>query len=242
MFDFLERTALVMGAPAVEALERASMAVLGLGGVGGSAAEALCRAGVGHLLLVDSDQVSHSNLNRQLLALHSTQGQYKTEAARRRLLDINPQCDITVVRSFYLPENSDFLFDWGPHVVLDAIDTVTAKLHLAQACRDRDIGLVSSMGTGNRKDPSCLRLGDVSQTAGNGCPLARVMRRELKKRGVEQLETVYSVELPVKSVCAESEKGRHAPGSTPFVPPAAGYLLAFGAVRQYLRRQGLWPE
>ena len=230
MWDFLERTALLLGQERMERLEGSRVAVLGLGGVGGSAAEALCRAGVGSLLLVDSDTVSPTNLNRQLLATRDTLGRAKTEAARERLMSVNPLCHVETAARFYLPEDSGFLYDWKPDYVLDAVDTVAAKLHLAEECRRRGIPLTSSMGTGNRLDPSQLRLGDISQTAGNGCPLCRVMRRELKRRGVEALEVVYSLEVPVKGVCAGADHGRHSPGSSAFVPPAAGCLLAWACV------------
>ena len=227
MWDFLERTALILGRDALERLEGSRVAVLGLGGVGGSAAEALCRAGVGSLLLVDSDAVSPSNLNRQLLATRDTLGMAKVQAARARLEAVNPLCRVETAARFYLPEDSDFLYRWEPDYVLDAVDTVTAKLHLAQECRKRGIPLTSSMGTGNRLDPSLLRLGDISETTGNGCPLCRVMRRELKRRDVPALEVVYSLEPPAKGVCAGSDHGRHSPGSSAFVPPAAGCLLAW---------------
>ncbi len=230
MWEYLERTALVLGQEALEKLSRARVAVLGLGGVGGTAAEALCRAGVGRLLLVDSDRVSLSNLNRQLLATRQTLDMDKTQAARERLAAINPHCQVETARRFYLPEDSAFLYDWEPDYVLDAVDTVTAKLHLARECQDRGIPLTASMGTGNRLDPSRLRLGDISETAGNGCPLCRVMRRELRRQGVDRLEVVYSLELPARGICAEAENGRHSPGSSPFVPPAAGYLLAWACV------------
>lgn len=234
MFDFLERTVPILGEAALERLANTRIAVLGLGGVGGAAAEALCRSGVGSLLLVDNDTVSRSNCNRQLIATAHTVGQPKCDAARERLLSINPNCNITSAQRFYLPEESDFLYDWQPHCVLDAIDTVTAKLHLAAECQGRGIPLLSSMGTGNRTDPSQLRLGDVSQTAGTGCPLTRILRRELKRRGVTSLTVVFSAEPPRKSICVESANGRHSPGSTAFVPPAAGFLLAYGAVKRIL--------
>lgn len=234
MFDFLERTLPVLGSEALERLENSRVALLGLGGVGGAAAEALCRAGVGHLLLVDNDTVSASNRNRQLIATTATLGLAKTAAAKERLALINPSCQVTTLQRFYLPEESSFLYDWQPDCVLDAIDTVTAKLHLAERCRELNIPLISSMGTGNRLDPSRLRLGSIGDTAGTGCPLTRIMRRELGKRGITQLQVVYSQEPPVKSVCVESEHGRHSPGSTAFVPPAAGFLLAYGAMAQLL--------
>ena len=235
MWEYLSRTAAVVGEEALERLADSRVALLGLGGVGGTAAEALCRLGVGHLLLVDHDRVELTNLNRQLLATRATLGQEKTRAARERLLAINPALDLETREVFYLPEESDFLMDWKPDLVLDAIDTVSAKLHLAQECRARGIPLISAMGTGNRLDPSRLRLGDLPETAGNGCPLARIMRRELKKRGIEHLPVVYSTEPAAKGLCVGGENGRHSPGSTALVPPAAGYLLAYGAFRELTR-------
>ena len=231
MFEFLERSVPVMGEKNILKLENARVAVLGLGGVGGAAAEALCRAGVGNLLLIDNDTVSMSNCNRQMIATADTVGQQKTQAAQDRLLAINPKCKIEVYNRFYLPEESDFLYQWKPHCVIDAIDTITAKLHLAETCAKEDILLYSSMGTGNRMDPTQITYGDIQDTAGNGCPLAKVMRRELKKRGVYHLNVVFSTEPAIKSVCLSSDNGRHAPGSTPFVPPVAGYTLAYCAVK-----------
>ncbi len=231
MWDFLGRTALVVGQDALDRLRGARVALLGLGGVGGAAAEALCRLGVGRLLLVDHDVVEESNLNRQILATRQVLGQPKTQAARRRLASISPGLVIETAETFYLPEESDFLYDWRPDLVLDATDTVSAKLHLARECEARGIPLISAMGTGNRLDPSRLRLGDVWETAGNGCPLARIMRRELRRRGVEHLLTVYSQEPPLRGLCAGEANGRHSPGSTALVPPAAGYLMAYGAFR-----------
>lgn len=234
MFDFLERTAPILGETALDRLKNTRIAVLGLGGVGGAAAEALCRSGVGHLLLVDHDAVSSSNRNRQLLATTATLGVPKAMVAAARLRDINPYCDVTAIQQFYQPTDCDFLYDWQPDCVLDALDTVAAKLHLAAECPKRGIPLLSSMGTGNRLNPSLLRLGDIADTGGNGCPLARVMRQELKRQGTPCLRVVYSTEPPVKSICADTANGRHSPGSTAFVPPAAGFLLAYGAVAQIL--------
>lgn len=240
MFDFLTRAVPVLGEPALKRLRESRVALLGLGGVGGSAAEALVRLGVGHLLLVDGDTVDTSNRNRQLLALTSTEGQPKTQAAADRLLGINPSLELTLENRFVLPENAGFLFDYCPDLVLDAVDTVTLKLYLAEQCYARGIPLLSSMGTGNRFDPTALRLGDIAQTAGNGCPLARVIRRELRKRAVPALQVVYSIEPPARSVCTGGENGRHSPGSTALVPPVAGYLLAYGALLALAG--GLLPE
>ncbi|MEG1943347.1 MAG: tRNA threonylcarbamoyladenosine dehydratase [Angelakisella sp.] len=234
MFDFLERCVPILGEEALEKLAASRVALLGLGGVGGAAAEALCRSGVGNFLLIDNDEVSRSNCNRQLIATALNVGQPKVEAARERLLSINPRCNIETAQRFYLPEDSDFLYEWQPHCVLDAIDTVTAKLHLAEECQHRGIPLLSSMGTGNRTDPSKLCLGDISETAGTGCPFTRIMRRELKKRGVTSLTVVFSTQPAVKSVCVAAENGRHSPASTAFVPPAAGFLLAYGVVKRIL--------
>lgn len=232
------RTTALLGDSSPQRLARARVAVLGLGGVGGAAAEGLVRAGVGHLLLIDKDVFDLSNLNRQILSDLSLVGQPKIEGALRRFSSINPQAELTLKQEFYLPENSGFLWEFQPDYVVDAIDTVTAKLHLAQTCCEKGIPLLTCLGTGNRLDPSRLTVGDISQTAGISCPLARVMRRELKKRGVAQLETVYSTEVPAKTIVDDSH-GRHSPGSSPFVPPAAGYLMASVVVR---RLCGLLPE
>ena len=194
--EWLQRTEVLLGEDAVSRLSQQTVVILGLGGVGGAAAEAVCRMGVGRMILVDSDRVDCTNLNRQLLATTDTVGQSKCLSAKKRLLSINPELDIICHEQFFLPENAGFLWEEQPDLILDAIDTVTAKLYLAQECQERGIPLVTCLGTGNRLDPSQLRWGDISQTSGCGCPLARVMRRELKKRGVLQQTVIYSVELP----------------------------------------------
>ncbi len=237
MGDWKARTRLALGDGAVELLAGRRVAVLGLGGVGGSAAEALCRAGVGHLLLIDGDRVDETNLNRQLIATRETIGMRKVAAAELRLHAIAPETDITPADEFFLPENSDFLWSWGPDMVIDACDTVTAKLALAVQARERNIPLLCCLGTGNRLHPECLRLGDIGETAGCGCPLARVMRRELRRRGIERLTVLYSVEQPTKAV-ADSDAGRHPPGSVSFVPSAAGYILAGECVRELISSKG----
>lgn len=234
MEEWLCRTGLLLGEEGLLRLAGARVALLGLGGVGGACAEALCRAGGGSLMLVDNDEVSMSNLNRQLIATLDTIGRPKAEAMADRLRSINPQIGLTLCRQFYLPENSAFLYDWKPDLVLDAIDTVTAKLHLAQECRRLEIPLVSCLGTGNRLSPQCLTAGDIAETASTGCPLARVMRRELRRRGIEHLRVVYSTEPAQKAVAEEDSNGRHPPGSISFVPPVAGYILAAEGVRLLL--------
>ena len=191
---------------------------------------------MGHLLLIDHDRVDLTNLNRQLVATREVVGWRKTDAQEKRLRSICPEGDFTFTPEFYLPENHAFLFDWSPAFVVDAIDTVTAKLHLAQECQTRHVPLVTCLGTGNRLDPSQLRIGDICETAnGCGCGLARVMRRELKKRGVTSQTVLYSLETPRKTVCPDSQNGRHAPASIAFVPPAAGYLIASYVVRRLLQ-------
>ena len=229
----LERTELFLGKAAIEKLKNARVAVMGLGGVGSAAAEALLRAGVGHLLFIDGDTVDETNINRQLLATYETVGLDKVEAARLRFEKIAPDCDITYKKEFYLPENSDFLYDWNPDYIIDAIDTVTAKLHMAEECKKRGIKLLMCLGTGNRLDPEKLKIGDISETAGCGCPLARVIRKELKKRGIEKQTVLFSTE-EAKKAALDSENGRHAPGSISFVPPVAGYILAGKCVRDII--------
>ncbi|MBR2041814.1 MAG: tRNA threonylcarbamoyladenosine dehydratase [Oscillospiraceae bacterium] len=228
-----ERTELFLGKEATEKLNNARVAVIGLGGVGGSAAEALLRAGIGHLLFIDGDEIDETNINRQLLATDETVGMDKTEAAKKRFSLINPNADMTFLKEFYLPENSGFLYDWKPDYIIDAIDTVTAKLHIAEECRKRGINLLMCLGTGNRLDPEKLHIGDISETSGCGCPLARVMRKELKKRGIEKQKVLFSTE-EAKKAALDSEGGRHAPGSISFVPPAAGYILAGKCVRDII--------
>lgn len=233
--EWLQRTETLLGTPAIDTLSQKTVVVLGLGGVGGAAAEAVCRMGVGKIVLVDNDTVDITNLNRQLFATADMVGQSKCLAAKKRLLSINPDLEVLCYEQFFLPENADFLFAHQPDLILDAIDTVTSKLYLSQECQRRSIPLITCLGTGNRLDPSMLRWGDISQTSGCGCPLARVMRRELKKRGVEKQTVVYSIELPAKAICSGGEEnGRHSPASCAFVPPAAGYLMASVGIRKLL--------
>ena len=239
MSHWQARTALILGESALSRLADARVAVLGLGGVGGSAAEALCRAGVGHLLLVDHDTVDETNLNRQLFATRDVLGKKKCLVAKQRLSTIHPEAEILAADQFYLPDNCNFLFDFKPDYVVDAIDTVTAKLHLAKACWERGIPLIACLGTGNRLDPSKLTVGDIADTSGCGCPLARVLRRELKKQGVPRLRVVFSTEQPLPAqVAADSPAGRHSPGSSPFVTPAEGCLLASVVVRDCCQMDG----
>ena len=233
--DIFARQRLLMGDAAMERLAQATVAVFGVGGVGSYVVEALARSGVGRLLLVDHDQVSPTNLNRQLIALHSTLGQRKVEAARERIRDINPAALVELYPQFITPENLPGFPLEDCSYVVDAIDTVSAKLALIQRCQELGVPILSSMGTGNKLDPARLELADISQTS--VCPLARVMRRELKKRGILHQEVLYSQEPPISPAPAaggeENPPGRRAvPGSTAFVPAAAGLIIAGQVVRR----------
>lgn len=227
------RTEMLLGPVAVEKLRRARVAVFGLGGVGGYVVEALARGGIGALDLVDSDTVSQSNLNRQLLALRSTLGLPKTEAARRRILDIDPGITVKTWELFYNADTAD-AFDLGVYdYIVDAIDTVSAKLLLAERAVAAGTPIISSMGTGNKLDPSAFRVADLAKTSMD--PLARVMRRELGKRGIRHLKVVFSPEEALTPQGgreeAESLGKRQIPGSVSFVPGAAGLILAGEVIR-----------
>ena len=225
--EFL-RTAMLLGEEAVEKLQKARVAVFGIGGVGGYTLEALARAGVGALALIDNDTVSRSNINRQLLATHSTVGLPKVEAGKQRVLDINPDCRVTTWQVFYTPETAD-QFDFTRYdYIVDAIDTVTGKLQLIQAAKEAGTPIICCMGTGNKLDASAFEVEDISKTT--MCPLARIMRKELSKRGIKHLKVVYSQEEAMTPHGAEEEAAalgkRQSPGSVSFVPGAAGLILA----------------
>lgn len=242
MSDQFIRTRLLIGDEPLERLKNAKVAVFGVGGVGGYAVEALARSGVGTLHLYDDDTVSESNLNRQIAALHSTIGRPKAEVMAARVRDINPDCQAEAFRIFYLPQNADEVDLSQYDYVVDCIDTVTAKLELVTRCTALQIKIISAMGTGNKFDPSALVVTDLSKT--QGCPLARTMRKELRKRGISHLKVVCSTELPTSPLrpadfeppeTTDTRPGsaarRDTPGSTPFVPAAAGLLLASTVVR-----------
>lgn len=240
------RTELLLGREAMEVLRQSRVAVFGIGGVGGYTVEALARSGVGALDLIDDDRVSITNLNRQIIATHSSIGQYKVDVMRDRILDINPDCVVEVHRCFYLPETKDKI-DLGQFsYVVDAVDTVTAKIQLVVEAQEKGVPVISSMGAGNKLNPAEFEVADIYGTS--VCPLAKVMRRELKKRGVKKLKVVYSKEKPVQaeknqelgsSAEAECVTGmgqntvarRSVPGSTAFVPSVAGLILASEVVK-----------
>ena len=233
MLEQFLRTEMLLGSEALTRLQSARVAVFGLGGVGGYVVEALARSGVGSLDLIDSDTVSVSNLNRQILATHSTVGMLKVDAARNRVLDINPACNVKTWPVFYTPDTAD-TFDFTQYdYIVDAIDTVTGKLALVERAKAAGTPIICCMGTGNKLDASAFQVADISKTT--MCPLARVMRKELTKRGIRHLKVVYSQEEALTPTGWEEEAAalgkRQIPGSVAFVPGAAGLLLAGEVVR-----------
>lgn len=246
MLNQFSRTQLLLGGEAMKKLSESRVAVFGVGGVGGYACEALVRSGVGHFDLIDDDKVCLTNLNRQIIATRKTVGKYKTDVMKERMLEINPEVDATIHKCFFLPENADeFPFSEYDYVI-DAVDTVTAKLELVMKCRELNVPIISSMGAGNKLDASAFRVADIYKT--KMCPLAKVMRRELKKRGVKKLKVVYSEEKPTRPIedmsvscrtncicppgaahkCTER---RDIPGSVAFVPSVAGLIIAGEVVK-----------
>lgn len=225
MDDQLERLRRLVGDAKIERLRNSKVIVFGIGGVGGYVVEALARSGVGELAVVDSDRVCLSNLNRQIYALHSTLEELKVDVAEKRIHDINPDCKVTKYPVFYLPETAEQIdlahFDY----IVDCIDTITAKLELVSRADENKLNIISCMGTGNKLDPSKLQISDISKTS--VCPLARVMRLELRKRGIHHLKCVFSTEEPIKTGMSE-------PGSTAFVPSVAGLMIASEVVRNLI--------
>ena len=234
MEDMFSRTRMLLGDAAMDRLKQARVVVFGIGGVGGHVVEALVRSGVGALDLVDSDRVALSNLNRQIIATRDTLGMLKVEAAKARVLSINPACQVRTFPLFYLPETAD-MFDFSQYdYVVDAIDTVAGKLQLIEAAQAAGVPVISSMGAGNKLDPTAFRVADISKTS--VCPLARVMRRELKKRGIDYVKVVYSTEPALSPAPAEEETNRRTtPGSTAFVPAAAGLVLAGEVIKDLIK-------
>ena len=251
MLTQFSRTELLFGKEAMDKLAGSKVAVFGIGGVGGYVCEALVRSGVGAFDLIDDDKVCLTNLNRQIIATRSTVGKYKTDVMRDRMLDINPNVEVEVHKCFFLPENADD-FPWDSYdYVVDAVDTVTAKIALVMKCKEKNIPIISSMGAGNKLDGSQFKVADIYKT--KVCPLAKVMRRELKKRGVKKLKVVYSEEIPTRPIedmaiscrnncicppgaehkCTER---RDIPGSVAFVPSVAGLIIAGDVAKDLIRR------
>ena len=233
MLHEFSRTELLLGTEGMDRLRHSCVTVLGVGGVGSHCIEALARSGVGHLILVDHDKVSLTNINRQSIALHSTVGQYKTKVMKAKIADISPEIQVMTYEEFVLEENLEQVFEIRPDYIVDAIDTVTAKLAVAEYAKEHQIPLISSMGTGNKLHPEMFEIDDIRNTS--VCPLCRVMRKELKKSNVESLKVLYSKEKPVdiSDRVTEEEKGarRSLPGSISFVPPVAGLMIAGEVIR-----------
>ncbi len=246
MSEQFSRTELLIGSDGMEKLQKARVAVFGVGGVGGYVVEALARSGVGTLDIIDADKICLSNLNRQIIATHKTIGEYKVDAAKERILDINPRAVVNAHRCFYLPETAE-QFDFTQYdYVVDAIDTVTGKIELVMQAKRANTLIISSMGAGNKMDPTAFRVADIYKT--NVCPLAKVMRRELKKRGIDKLKVVYSEEKPltpmVISDCQQEADGvenvregsprRQTPGSNAFVPSVVGLIIAGEVIKDII--------
>lgn len=246
MTEEFSRTALLLGDEAMDKLAHAKVAVFGIGGVGGYTVEALARSGVGTLHLIDDDKVALSNINRQILATHDTVGQYKVDVAAARIAAINPTATVVTHRTFYLPQTAgDFDLSQYDYIV-DAIDTVAGKLALAEGAAAAGVPLISSMGAGNKLDPTAFRVADITKTA--VCPLARVMRKELKKRGIHHLKVVYSEEEPITPLGAvadepaspsdtrpEQRRAKPTPGSNAFVPSVVGLIIAGEVVKDLIK-------
>ncbi|MBR4765884.1 MAG: tRNA threonylcarbamoyladenosine dehydratase [Clostridia bacterium] len=233
MMSRFERTQMLFGEAAMRKLESSRVAVFGAGGVGGYVIEALARSGIGALDIIDHDTVSESNTNRQILATDSSVGQYKADVAKQRVAAINPGCKVNAIKLFYLPDTQNEIDFTQFDYIVDAIDTVTGKLLIIQNAKKEGVPVISAMGTGNKLDPSKLRVADIYETS--VCPLARIMRNELRKRNIDSLKVVYSEEKAMKPVepveNTDASTRRDTPGSTAFVPSAAGLLIASEVVR-----------
>lgn len=225
---------MLIGKDALATLKKSRVAVFGAGGVGGYVIEALARSGVGAIDIIDNDTVSESNINRQIIALRSTIGLLKTEVVKKRVEDINPECKVTVYETFVLPENID-TFDFGKYdYVVDAIDTVSGKLAIIEKAYNEGVPVISSMGTGNKLDPTKFSVTDISKTS--VCPLARVMRYELKKRGIKKLKVLFSTEEPIKPNTEKDERGKVPPGSISFVPSVAGLIIGGEVIKDLIKK------
>lgn len=233
------RTEMVLGKGSSEKLKNKTVAIFGIGGVGGHACDALARCGIGNIVLVDNDTVSLSNINRQIIATHSTVGKDKVEVMKERILDINPECNVTSIKKFFLPENSNE-FDFASYdYIVDAIDTVAGKIELVMKANEYGVKIISSMGTGNKVNPCMFEVSDINKTS--VCPLAKVMRKELKDRKIKKLKVVYSKELPVKideeileDVMKDEKVKRQVPGSVSFMPSVAGLIIASEVIKDLL--------
>ena len=234
MVNEFSRTELLIGKESMEKLRQATVIVFGVGGVGSHCIEALARSGIERLILVDNDKVALTNINRQSIAYQSTLGEYKTKLMKDRIWDINPDAEVITHETFVLPDNLSEVFDRKVDYIVDAIDTVTAKLALAVYAKENDIPIISCMGTGNKLHPELFEITDISKTT--VCPLCKVMRRELKNRGIHHLKVLYSKEKPIDTTGRKTQEDvgarRSLPGSISFVPPVAGLLIAGQVIRE----------
>ena len=236
MENQFSRTEMLISKEGVSKLNNSKIVVFGVGGVGSYVVEGLARAGVGNFILIDHDTVSLSNINRQLIALHSTIGKYKVDVAKERILDINPNAKVEVYKEFFMPDSQTNIFLDDVDYVVDCVDTVTAKIEIIKRCKEKGIPIISSMGTGNKLDPSKFVICDIKKT--NTCPLAKVMRKELRKRNIDSLKVLYSKEEPTKCSNNNSEEDgkskKVVPGSISFVPSVAGLMIAGEVVRELI--------
>lgn len=237
MQERFKRTEMLLGSESMERLKNARVAVFGVGGVGGYVAEALARSGVGSIDLIDNDTVAESNMNRQIIALSETVGRYKVDVMKERILQINPNAAVEVFPCFFLPENKGQFAFGNYSYIADAVDTVTAKIELVMSAEEYGVPIISSMGAGNKLDPAAFEVEDIYKTS--VCPLAKVMRRELKKRGIRKLKVVYSKEEPqkpkIEEDAPEGSSRRAVPGSIAFVPSVAGLIMAGEIIKDIIR-------
>lgn len=231
MSDMFSRTELLLGKEKVDILKNSKVAIFGIGGVGSFVLEGLARAGIGSFILIDNDEVSASNLNRQLIATVKTIGRPKVEVAKERVLEINPNANIEIYKEFFMPDTREEIIDKSIDYIVDAIDTVTAKIELIVRAKKLNIKIISSMGTGNKLDPTKFEIADIYKTS--VCPLAKVMRKELRKRNINELKVLYSKEEPVK--IEKDSKEKQIPGSISFVPSVAGLIIAGEVVKDLIK-------
>lgn len=238
MNNQFSRTEMIIGKKGVQKLRSSKIAIFGLGGVGSFAVEALVRAGIENFVLIDNDTISLTNINRQLLATHKTIGKFKVDVAKERILEINPNAKIEIFKEFFLPSSKSKIITDDLDYVIDCVDTVTAKIEIIIRCKNLDVPVISSMGTGNKLEPSKLEITDIYNT--NICPLAKTMRKELRKRNINNVKVIYSKEEPIKvsnviDSSEEAESKKHVPGSISFVPSVAGLMIAGEVIRDILK-------
>lgn len=243
MINQFTRTELLIGNEGLEKLHNCKVAIFGVGGVGSFVAEGLARAGIGNFILIDNDDIDITNINRQIHATHSTVGKYKVDVMKDRILDINPKANVETFKTFYMPDNKNNILDNSITYIVDAIDTVTAKIELAIDANRLSIPIISSMGTGNKLDPTKFEIADISKTS--VCPLAKVMRKELKLRGIKKYKVLYSKEEPVKldeeleKECLKGTNKKNVPGSISFVPSVAGLIIAGEVIKDILYKENI---